>query len=80
MGSGQEEVAERALMSAAVNGGWLLLQNCHLSPEFVGKLPELLERTECRSEFRLLLTSEPSQAFPVSMLHIATKVRVFCSK
>lgn len=74
--------AERALDEAATQGGWLLLKNVHLVPQWLVQLEKKLHGNACdrhfvtffflalkpHSEFRLLLTAELSTALPHSFL------------
>ena len=75
MGAGQEEAAERAVTSALSSGGWALLQNCHLCPAFVEKVPDMMTSLPVHKDARLLLTSDPSPTFPIATLHTSNKVR-----
>lgn len=61
------------------DGGWVLLQNCHLSREFAGILEKIViefenEKDEIHPEFRLFLTSMPVDFFPVSVLQNGVKL------
>jgi dynein heavy chain, axonemal len=79
MGAGQEGFAEKSLVSCLSTGSWLLLQNCHLCPDFIATLPDVLATFPSKhSEFRLFLTSESSPTFPVVALHAFTKVSCTC--
>ncbi|XP_051721899.1 dynein axonemal heavy chain 11 [Ctenopharyngodon idella] len=60
LGQGQEIVAERALEAAAKNGHWVILQNVHLLPQWLGHLEELLENTgsSAHSNYRVFMSGE----------------------
>lgn len=49
-------------------GGWVLLQNCHLFRSWMPSLDALCERLReddlVNPEFRLILTSMPADYFP----------------
>ena len=68
LGQGQGPVAEQLVSSAVSNGGWVVLQNCHLAPNFMAQLTSIWEETIGKAgthpEFRLWLTSYPSQCSP----------------
>ncbi|XP_063271579.1 dynein axonemal heavy chain 10 [Prinia subflava] len=75
MGQGQEEIALQMLKEAEVHGHWLMLQNCHLLVKWLIHLEKALEKiTEPHEDFRLWLTTEPTEGFPVGILQKALKV------
>ena len=63
MGQGQEEPAETILRQYAKDGGFVLLQNCHLMSNWVPKLERLLEliTEDAHPDFRCFLSAEPPQ-------------------
>lgn len=73
MGQGQEVHARRLLAQSVQNGGWLMLQNCHLSLDYVVEsLDVLLEAETIHEEFRLWITTEEHNKFPISFLQVST--------
>ncbi|CAJ1351319.1 unnamed protein product [Effrenium voratum] len=77
LGQGQGPKAERLLSEATGSGSWVLLQNCHLFASWMPKLDKILEQMDPKqtnTDFRLWLTSYPSDKFPVSILQNSVKV------
>ena len=81
LGQGQEEPAARALSRARKEGGWVLLQNVHLtidwtSSELVKMVDKLVEDTH--EDFRLFISAEPPPALermlPISVLQASIKL------
>ena len=55
-------------------GGWVLLQNCHLGLPFMDELMDLVTETESvHEEFRLWITTEVHPQFPINLLQISIK-------
>jgi dynein heavy chain, axonemal len=74
MGQGQELHARRLMSNAMANGGWLLLQNCHLSLEFCDEvLDTLIANEQLNEHFRLWITTEGHSKFPIGLLQISIK-------
>ncbi|XP_033755107.1 LOW QUALITY PROTEIN: dynein heavy chain 5, axonemal-like [Pecten maximus] len=74
MGQGQEVHARRLLTQGVQNGGWLLLQNCHLSLDYVLEvLDQIIEIESINDEFRVWVTTEVHVKFPINFLQIAIK-------
>merc|ERR1712054_222407 len=61
MGQGQEAPAEAVTARFAKEGGWAMLQNCHLMQTWVPKLERLFEvvSEDAHEDFRLYISAEP---------------------
>jgi len=57
-------------------GTWVVLQNCHLAPSFMPTLDALFEEVvpNPESSFRIWMTTEPSDKFPVTIVQNAVKM------
>jgi dynein heavy chain len=74
MGQGQEVHARKLLNGYMANGGWALLQNCHLGLPFMDELLSLVVDTESVHEkFRLWITTDISLKFPITFLQMSIK-------
>ncbi|OAF69480.1 Axonemal beta dynein heavy chain 5, partial [Intoshia linei] len=74
MGQGQEVHARRYLSQLMTSGGWLLLQNCHLSIDYIHEVMSVLNETEnIHNTFRLWVTTEPTNKFPITFLQKSIK-------
>jgi dynein heavy chain, axonemal len=81
MGQGQEKPAEAVVEAFAKNGGWVMLQNCHLMQSWVPKLERLLEvvQENAHPDFRCFLSAEPPpiatwKNMPESLMQGSVKV------
>ncbi|XP_074410515.1 dynein axonemal heavy chain 10 isoform X7 [Zonotrichia albicollis] len=75
MGQGQEEIALQLLEESVVHGHWLMLQNCHLLVKWLVHLEKAVEKiTNPHDDFRLWLTTDPTEGFPIGILQKALKV------
>uniref|UniRef100_A0AAV2KWR9 AAA+ ATPase domain-containing protein n=1 Tax=Knipowitschia caucasica TaxID=637954 RepID=A0AAV2KWR9_KNICA len=75
MGQGQEKVALQLLEKCASRGQWLMLQNCHLLVKWLKDLEKALEMiTNPNPGFRLWITTNPIQDFPIGILQKSLKV------
>ncbi|KAI8118220.1 axonemal, Dynein heavy chain 5 [Lucilia cuprina] len=74
MGQGQEFHARKMIMDSMANGGWVLLQNVHLSLPFCTEVIDMLVETEhIDNSFRMWVTTEPHSDFPIGLLQMAIK-------
>lgn len=73
------KVALRLLERASSHGHWLMLQNCHLLVKWLKELEKSLERiVKPNPSFRLWITTNPTEDFPIGILQKSLKVkRVF---
>ena len=72
MGQGQEVHARRMVSQGMSQGGWLLLQNCHLSLNYVIEVMDNITDTEVIEQtFRLWVTTEHHPKFPISFLQVS---------
>ena len=75
MGEGQEKVAREKNFAAFINGGWVILQNCHLGTDYMNEVEETLTKTpEIHSTYRLWITCEITSRFPIGLLQMCLKV------
>jgi dynein heavy chain len=79
LGQGQGEIAKKAILDSIKTGEWVCLENCHLARSWMPKLEEILEdvndkEAEIHNDYRLWLTSMPSDAFPAAVLQSGVKI------
>lgn len=75
MGQGQEFHARKMINEAMNTGGWVLLQNIHLSLSFCTEVMDALVETETIHEiFRLWMTTEVHPQFPIGLLQVELQI------
>ena len=77
LGSGQGPKAESMLKTGKVRGHWVLLQNSHLLLSWLGYVEGFLEGCvddAPHEDFRLWMTTDPTDHFPLGILQLAYKV------
>eukprot|EP00939_MAST-03C_sp_MAST-3C-sp1_P004322 g4322.t1 len=77
LGQGQGPEAEAYLKLGKSRGYWILLQNCHLLLSWLGYIEGFLQELDANpphEDFRLWLTTDPSDKFPLGIIQRALKV------
>nr|CEL77298.1 TPA: dynein-1-alpha heavy chain, flagellar inner arm I1 complex, putative [Toxoplasma gondii VEG] len=75
LGQGMAPLAQKHIEKGCQRGCWVLLQNCHLLASWLKSLAKLLEGIQKpHKDFRLWLTTQPIDDFPMSILQNSLKV------
>lgn len=70
-----EDAARTYIDRGVHRGQWVMLQNCHLLARWLPKLEAIIEGfTKPDKSFRLWLTTEPTDKFPLGILQKSLKV------
>src|SRR5207253_2857808 len=67
----------KSMLQGIEEGAWSLLQNCHLGLGFMEQIEEKLNKAheaKVDPNFRLFITCEPHEDFPISLLQMSIKV------
>ena len=77
MGQGQEVHARRLMNNFMSVGGWVLLQNCHLSLAYIEEIMDLIVETDTiHDDFRLWVTTEVHPKFPITFLQVSAHTHI----
>lgn len=77
LGQGQDKVAMEKLEIGNRQGHWIFLNNVHLMPRFLTVIEKKIEEYEVQGthpDFRIMFSSDPSTAIPVSILDRCIKL------
>lgn len=78
LGQGQGPIAATMIKDGMKNGKWVVLQNCHLAVSWMNTLEKLVDDmgsgASLHKNFRLWLTSYPSEKFPSTILEGGVKM------
>jgi len=76
LGEGKDVISDREVDRLSKDGGWVILQNVHLLPKWLIELEKRIERNapDAHPDFRLFLTSDPSNTIPVALLQRSIKL------
>ncbi|RNF10243.1 dynein heavy chain 7, axonemal isoform X1 [Trypanosoma conorhini] len=81
LGQGQGVFARQLIEEGMRGGHWVFLQNCHLYQDFMPELSRIVEnysdsgaKATLNGQYRLWLTSLPSETFPISILQNGVKL------
>lgn len=71
MGQGQEVHARRNIAQSMSEGGWVLLQNCHLGLDYMDELLDAVNSADSvHTSFRCWITTEVHPKFSINLLQV----------
>eukprot|EP00002_Diphylleia_rotans_P006932 TRINITY_DN1638_c0_g1_i1.p1 TRINITY_DN1638_c0_g1~~TRINITY_DN1638_c0_g1_i1.p1 ORF type:complete len:4126 (-),score=976.49 TRINITY_DN1638_c0_g1_i1:597-12974(-) len=77
LGQGQGPKAKQMIQEAMERGTWVMLQNCHLAASWMSVLEQIVDSVSLEKvhrDYRLWLTSMPSDKFPAAVLQNGVKM------
>jgi dynein heavy chain, axonemal len=78
LGQGAEAEARQLVETSSQRGLWVMLQNCHLLPKYLKDLEKQIDsesfKKSTAKDFRLWLTTQPTERFPLGILQKSLKV------
>lgn len=75
LGQGMEGRAKEMIEGGSIRGHWIMLNNCHLLVKWLKTMEAIIENIQKPDKnFRLWLTTEPTDGFPLGILQKALKV------
>lgn len=75
LGQGMGDQAKQYIENGSMRGHWVMLQNCHLLVSWLKKLEIIFDNiTKPDPMFRLWLTTNPTDMFPLGILQKSLKV------
>jgi dynein heavy chain len=78
LGKSMDKIAISKIEDVKLKGGWIILQNCHLSLSFLSKLEDIIEQLQSNNttdtNFRLWLTSMSSPQFSINICKTSIKI------
>lgn len=75
LGQGMESRAKEMIERGSIRGHWVMLNNCHLLVKWLKIMEAIIENLQKPDKnFRLWLTTEPTDGFPLSILQKSLKV------
>jgi len=78
LGKGQSENVKKCLQEGVKNEDWVYLANCHLSisilPAIESEIDNIKNSGTVPKDFRIFMSSNPHEKFPVSLLQRSVKI------